>query len=411
MKIFSRLLFVLSITAASCTSPFRDEVALVKNAQHVVVYYQPDRFAGWPANNGAFMFENDEMLVGFTEAPYKKRNGHNADKPFLNWLARSTDGGLTWSTADPEGYAGDFGDEPELKTLDNAIEYTKPGFAMRVVGAAYHGAEDGRAHFFYTYDAGKTWNGPYGFGSILSWPAFQGSGLDELTPRTDYIVQDSNSCLLFFSARQKEKFASDRLFCIQSTDGGKTYEFVGWVIGPEGADYPGDSVEVPLFEDASKNPAANACRAAMSQSKKLPDGSIVSVIRRKYIIEAAADKNWIDAYVSKDNGKTWSYLSTIAGTGEENGNPPAMTITKDGRLCVVYGERATGTIRVQYSSDLGHTWTIPQVLMDGFWSEDMEFNDLGYPRVLTRADGKLVAVYYYSTSEHPHHLRATIWQP
>lgn len=51
------------------------------------------------------------------------------------------------------------------------------------------------------------------------------------------------------------------------------------------------------------------------------------------------------------------------------------------------------------------------ILLDDFWSEDMEYVDLGYPRVVTRSDGKMVAIFYYSTKEHLHHIHATIWDP
>ncbi len=204
-------------------------------------------------------------------------------------------------------------------------------------------------------------------------------------------------------------FASDRLFCIKTTDGGKTFDFLGWVVGPAGSS--GNPIKVDLFDDPGKNPNADECRAVMSQSEKLDNGTIVSVIRRKFIAKDRVEKHWIDAYHSTDGGKTWNFLSKIADTGEENGNPPAFTTTKDGRLCVVYGERTKGSIRVVYSSDKGKTWGRPQILMDGFWSEDMQLNDLGYPRVVRRKDGKMVAMYYYSTKENLHHLRATIWEP
>ncbi|MBX3240945.1 MAG: exo-alpha-sialidase [Chitinophagaceae bacterium] len=410
--------FLFSITtlatfvlfASSCGHSSSEEIKHVKDAQHAIIYYQQGRFAGWPANNGAFIFDNDEIVTGFTEATYKKTNSHNSDKPYLNWLARSTDGGSTWTAADPDNYAGDFGDRPELQTITAPVNYRRPGFAMRVVGEGYHGANDGRAHFFYSYDAGKTWNGPYGFGDLLSWPELTEAGFDELTPRTDYIVNDSSHCLLFLSARKKGVFASDRLFCIETTDGGQTYSFLGWVVGPAGTS--ANPVKVDLFEDPNKNPGANECRAVMSQSQKLDDGTLVSVIRRKFIVDGeGTDKHWIDAYASTDGGKTWHFVSKIADTGYENGNPPAFALTKDGRLCVVYGERAAGTIRVVYSADKGKTWSQPEILMDGFWSEDMQLNDLGYPRVVCRSDGKMVAMYYYSTKENPHHLRATIWEP
>ncbi|MCO5240925.1 MAG: glycoside hydrolase [Chitinophagaceae bacterium] len=414
MKLFFSFTVLAAWTflATSCDHSSEEALKHVKDAQHAIIYYQPGKFAGWPANCGAFIFNNDEIVTGFIEANYKITNSHNAAKPYLNWLARSTDGGKTWTAADPDNYAGDFGERPDVKMIDTPINYKQPGFAMRVVGEAYHGATDGRGHFFYSYDAGKTWNGPYGFGDVLGWPEITAAGFDELTPRTDYIVNDSSSCLLFVSARKKNKFSTDRLFCIETTDGGKTYHFQGWVVGPAGTETSGSQVKVNLFEDADKNPYANECRAVMSQSQKLDDGTIISMIRRKYIVNGeGTDKHWIDAYTSTDGGKTWSFLSKVADTGNENGNPPSFALTKDGRLCVVYGERNEGTIRVVYSADKGKTWSEPQILMDGFWSEDMQLNDLGYPRVVCRSDGKMVAMYYYSTKENPHHLRATIWEP
>jgi hypothetical protein len=38
--------------------------------------------------------------------------------------------------------------------------------------------------------------------------------------------------------------------------------------------------------------------------------------------------------------------------------------------------------------------------------------DLGYPRLVQRPDGKLVAMYYWATKENPEqHIAASIWQP
>ena len=34
--------------------------------KHIVVYQEDGKFAGWPANNGAWIFEGDELLIGFT---------------------------------------------------------------------------------------------------------------------------------------------------------------------------------------------------------------------------------------------------------------------------------------------------------------------------------------------------------
>jgi len=64
---------------------------------------------------------------------------------------------------------------------------------------------------------------------------------------------------------------------------------------------------------------------------------------------------------------------------------------------------------VVYSDDEGATWSEPAILRDGFASEDMETNDLGYPLLLRREDGSMIAFYYWSTKEHLHHIAATIW--
>lgn len=45
---------------------------------------------------------------------------------------------------------------------------------------------------------------------------------------------------------------------------------------------------------------------------------------------------------------------------------------------------------------------------NGAW----QWADMGYPRLARRTDGKLVAMYYWASSEHPQqHIAATIWQP
>ncbi len=410
----------LAVGAGSCKSanasgkekPEKPPLNHVKNAEQVIVFYQKGKFGGWPANNGAFVFDGDEMLAGFTVGDYKlTKNGHNIVEPYYSWLARSTDGGETWKAWDPDNYVGDFGNEPELKRLESPVNFTKPGFVMRVVGTAYHGADDPRGHFFYSYDAGNSWKGPYGFGDLLNHPELRKYGLGELTPRTDYVVLSDKECLVFISARVKGEFGSDRLFCVKTSDGGKTFNFHGWVVRPFRADETEGVRKVPLFENKDKNPYATQCRAVMSQTFLLDDGKLLTVMRRKYRSDDGQTRNWVDAYVSQDGGKTWVFQSKVGDAGAGNGNPPALALTADGRLCAVFGERQFGTIQVAYSTDEGKSWSEPLILFDGFWSEDMEYNDLGYPRVLRRGDGKLVAIFYYSTKDHPHHIHATIWDP
>ncbi len=57
---------------------------------------------------------------------------------------------------------------------------------------------------------------------------------------------------------------------------------------------------------------------------------LVVALRRK-----SATENWIDCFVSDDDGTTWSFLSRVAKTedgNQFNGNPPAMVRLADGRL-------------------------------------------------------------------------------
>lgn len=406
------LIAILSITNSCTQNTTPKSFQHVKGAEQVIVYSQENRFAAWPANNGAWMIEGNEILVGFTEAPYElKKDDHNIGKPMTSWLARSMDGGESWEAFNPENFVGDFGNQPELKTPEEPIDFEAPRFVMRVVGTAYHEANDPRGHFFYSYDGGNSWKGPFSFGDLIHHPEIGKYGLGEITPRTDYVVTGKNECLVFLSARETGKFGTDRLFCLKTADGGKTFDFMGWIVKPFNESEIEETIKVPLYEDENKNPYATQCRAVMSQTFELQNGKLLSVMRRKYVPEEGKAKNWVDAYASTDGGKTWTFQSKVGDAGDGNGNPPALGITSDGRLCAVFGEREFGTIQMAYSSDEGKTWGEPMILLDDFWSEDMEYVDLGYPRVVTRSDGKMVAIFYYSTKEHLHHIHATIWDP
>ena len=39
---------------------------------------------------------------------------------------------------------------------------------MRIVDTAYHGVNDPRGHFFYSYDAGLSWKGLFSFGDLIN---------------------------------------------------------------------------------------------------------------------------------------------------------------------------------------------------------------------------------------------------
>jgi hypothetical protein len=220
---------------------------------------------------------------------------------------------------------------------------------------------------------------------LLDYPELEGV---ELTCRTDYQVNGPSECLLFGSARNRTKWKSDRAFVARSVDAGKSFSFVKWIIEP-----------------------SNPYRAVMPSSVRCSDDVLVAAVRRRYVSGPKQDC-WIDMCISEDNGNVWSFLSRAAETGVHNGNPPGLAGLKDGRLCLVYGNRNKRQILARISTDQGRNWGNEVVLRDDYQTDAHNDADLGYPRVVQRGDGKLLAMYYWATKEHPHHhIAGTIWNP
>ena len=157
-----------------------------------------------PANNGGngptWQWGN-ELLVGFSqgEAAFDV-TGHqtNNDKPFLSYLARSLDGGVTWQVYKPDNYIDGEGlRQDKAIALPEGIDFTSPGFVMRVEGHGYHG--NANQQWFYSLDKGARWHGPYTFGLLFDHPELAGK---QFTARTSYLINSAADCFLFLSARE-----------------------------------------------------------------------------------------------------------------------------------------------------------------------------------------------------------------
>jgi hypothetical protein len=118
---------------------------------------------------------------------------------------------------------------------------------------------------------------------------------------------------------------------------------------------------------------------------------IVCVLRRKN------PGNWIDAYVTNDNGASWEFLSKVVQfVDDNNGNPPSIVRLRDGRLVSAYAYRASPYgIRAKVSYDEGATWSDEIHLRD-----DALGPDIGYCQMVQISDGKIVTMYYYRTLMH-----------
>lgn len=344
------------------------QVAVEKDVMHVKVYYEKGRYGGWPANHGIWSW-GDEILVGFLKGYYEdrgpKRHNMAENKTQVTALARSRDGGLTWEIENTEGRL-DFPD------CSKEIDFSNPDLALTVR------RNEWSSGIYHSYDRGKTWSGP------CPLPDF---GTPGVAGRTDYIINSNKEALLFLTVA-KSNGKEGRVISVKTSDGGKTWSKLG-AIGPEPEGY-----------------------TIMPATVRTSEPELVTAVRTKL-----GPQTKIEVYRSGDNGVTWNHISNaVEDTGV--GNPPAMVRMKDGRLCIVYGFRAeeeeirnkqkTSDIRARLSSDNGKTWSREYILRN-----DASGRDMGYPRVVQRADGRIVALYYYMDKETgpERYIAATIWTP
>ena len=369
------LLLTLSAVLAAVNLRAADDSGV--NPENVIVYRAAGRYGGWPANHGIWHWGN-EIVVGF-EAGYFKYNQRTHsidwDRPAEHLLARSLDGGETWKVEHPLSLRAPDGTKQAnvpserggkaVADCPGGINFTNPNFALT---ARFEDVNAGPSHFYYSYDRGKNWHGPYRL------PDFGQKGI---AARTDYLVNGKHDLTMFLTAA-KTNGKEGRVICVRTQDGGKTWKLVSF-IGPE-----------PAPDDM----------AIMPSSVRLSSKTILTAVRHP---------GWIVLYRSDDDGATWHFLSKpAADTGQHHGNPPCLVKLSDGRLVITYGYRAAPFgIRARISSDQGKTWgkEIPLRTDGGTW-------DLGYTRTIQRPDGKMVTLYYFNNSKDTErYIAATIWSP
>ncbi len=350
-------------------------------AEHVVVYAEDGRFGGWPANHGSWSWGN-EILVGFSAGYHKdlglKKHNIDREKPEQHLLARSLDGGSTWTVEDPSirgalipsgnslhGIAPPGLQERPWLDCPGGIDFTHPDFAMTIRMTNAHG---GASRFYYSTDRGHNWQGPFRL------PQFDTNGI---AGRTDYLVLGKQDCILFLTAAKTDG-REGRPLCVRTTDGGKTWKFIAW-IGQEPKGY-----------------------GIMPSSIRVNANELLSAIRCR-----EGDRSWIETHRSMDLGQNWK-LDAIPAPDLGEGNPASMIRMKDGRIALTYGVRAEPfEVLAKLSSDDGKSWGKPIVLRGNGGGRD-----IGYPRTVQRLDGRLVTIYYiHDRPESNRYIAATIWDP
>lgn len=396
LKLKITFIFLSLLTASVAMASTYAKSTDKSENKYVTIDSKQGRYYGWPANNGLWTWDDGrEILVGYTDGPHDSDGGfHQIGNPQLSRLARSTDGGHTWTSFDPENYVGDGGN---LVYSPGNINFGHPDFVMRVAATGYHGTSDAAGRFFYSYDRGQTWNGPYRFNGLTD-----GGNLDNkmITARTDYRVTGPNSAQIFMTARPSKPSSGpdyphrtrrDKPFVVETTDGGKTFNSISWVV-----DFPDD-----LYDECH--------RAAMPSTVVTDDGNLVMVTRGRNPFNNS-QQCWIDAHRSEDNGRTWTHLNggnAIALTGVNNGNPAGLTILDDGRLVVTCGNRDKNQVLIRVSEDNGDTWGDEIVVRD-----NLDNYDFGYPLITQNSDGHLVVIYYMTNDDRTStFIEAAIFQP
>lgn len=359
-------------------------VATAAEVSHHVVYSRSGDFAGWPANEGLWAWGN-EILTGFEVSQFVETEGdHSINRlaPKRIAFARSADGGETWVTEEhpevaPPEYLGDAEKFKQVaahvaapQTYAGGFDFSDPNFILKLRGP----------HFYVSTDRGRAWRGPY----LLPELDYIGEA------RTSYIATGRDSCLIFMTGRvARDGFKYGRSCVLQTTDGGKSFQFLSWV---------GEDITAGLDLAGRKE---GSIFSIMPSAVQLGEGHFLCAVRQR--IDKA---KWSDLFETKDGGRTWKKLGVIE---KGSTNPVTLLRLQDGRIAAVYCTRRKKPfgLAAKLSADDGRTWSKEIVLRS-----DARKWDIGYTRAMQRPDGKVVAVYYYTTDKIPHNfIAATVWTP
>jgi hypothetical protein len=362
---------------------------LIKDAEHVTIYYDPSQFAGWPFNHGFWAFADDELLVSFSRGPCSYETPYDMGHSVVDALGgeyvvlRSTDGGHTWPLASLQSLGSRQTLEKPLFTHraynpEKAFDWQSPDFCLTAGFGIPPERHKNVGYIQVSHDRGRTWAGPY------LMPDF---GFSWVQVKPDYLVRPDGLVLLFVTVGIGDGRAGSRFVAVYaSPDQGLTWNYLA-----------------PIISTAPDTHFVNRYYASPTL---LPDGRILVALR----CQIDARNAWPEVYESPDGGRTWNFLSRPSDWG----GPSHLTLLDDGRLLIVYGYRVRPYgIRARVSEDQGQTWGPELILRDdaGSW-------DLGYPRTVKLSDSRVMVAYYFNRADDAvqlnggvRHIAGTIFKP
>lgn len=322
--------------------------------KHSIVCAEEGMYCGWPANHGKWQWD-DHFLFGFLRGKYRVGFGgmHNIEPPFEKMLARSLDGGNTWTIEKPNVDFEGAG-KAEILAGDNGYDYHE--HIVRVCGIYDHGGENciETGAIYLSGNSGREWWGPFDMRVKL--------GPDEIfTGRTNYLDN-----MLFASIGNRDFWGLDYAVCLEYKIYGEMTS--GWKIK-----------SIICQDDA---------RAVMPAVARLSNGDIYCALRRR---KTGRRSCWVDLYKSSDYGKTWGLDRYVDDTGGHNGNPPALIAVDDKTLFCAYGNRDYGAMHGAIIDTTKGNHKYRTIRMS-----TSPMVDIGYPQLFKRSNGTIVCVYYWA---------------
>lgn len=357
----------------------------IAGAEHGIVYRDEKAFSGWPFTSGFWQTGNGDYLVGIKkmDADYSDPDAINHDQvakagPKIVTI-RSKDKGMTW---DPNSLQVLFDLGADQRALfDNAppdyseeppIDFTDPDVLVASGGTPDFFRPQSDAWVRVSTDGGESWRHP-----ILVHKC----GFPSATGHGSTLVRPDGTSLVFMCVTLDEGWKR-RPAVFAAVEGGAFWTFVSFITPKEDDGASDNDRNTPL--------RFGGHRYFYPRPLLLPDGRILCSVRSQ---RDPTSVFWTEMFVSEDGGRTWSFLSRV----NDWGAPGDLARMSDGRIACVYGYRLPPYgIRARISEDEGRTWGHELVLRDdgGSW-------DLGYPRVVERAPGELLAMYYMNTKDDP----------